>query len=266
MRLPIQSYARISALAALTLLMAGCATSSLTPGSIQPPDPAVSYNAIEAEPTYPPQVAVVDFNVTPSAVTENRSLLHRAIDLFRRSTADQRRMAIGRRAAKTLAEQTAKRLDKTGLNAARFANDDDPALRGNFLLVSGRMTQVNEGNRFTRIAFGLGLGESHLATEVHVFRVVNGEKAEVLGMTTHANSGKMPGVALSIGFGEFFLGPITLFTAIEDAVSSGQKIYVSQVDYLAAETGNQLAAYLSQYAAAEKWIARDKARRVHYAS
>jgi Domain of unknown function (DUF4410) len=132
-------------------------------------------------------------------------------------------------------------------------------------LVTGRLIEVNEGNRLARVVLGLGLGESHLASEVHVFRVVNNEKAEVLEFTTHANSGKMPGIAVSIAFGEFLLGPITIIAAVEDAVSSGQKIYVSQIDYLAAETGDQVARYLSQYATLEHWIPRNKARPVHLA-
>ena len=87
-----------------------------------------------------------------------------------------------------------------------------------------------------------------------MYRVTNGERAEVLRFTTRANSGKMPGVAASLGVGEMFIGPITLMTGVEDALSSGQKIYVSQIDYLAGETGKEVAKYLSQYAASEHWI------------
>jgi Domain of unknown function (DUF4410) len=239
---------------------------SVTPGAIRPPDPSVDYHAIEAETTFPAQIEVRDFEFASSSVTENRSIFHRAIDVFRSSSAEDRRVAIGRDAAATLSRETAKRLRKTGLEASRIAGDEEVPVRGNFLLVSGRLTNVDEGNRFTRVAFGFGLGESCLATDVQVFRVVNGEKAEVLAFTTHANSGKMPGMAASIAFGTLVLGPITVLTAIEDSLSSGQKIYVSQIDYLASETGDQVARYLAQYSAAEHWIPRSKARSVHYAS
>ena len=147
----------------------------------------------------------------------------------------------------------------------RIPNDKDVALRGNSLLVTGRLIEVDEGNRFTRVALGFGLGESHLTTEVHVFHVVNDEKAEVLAFTTHANGGKMPGIATSMGFGELILGPITAITAVQDALSSGQKIYSSQIDYLASETGDQVARYLSQYAAQEHWIPRREAKSVNFA-
>ena len=251
---------------ALATLLSGCATVSVTPQPIRPPEPAAAVNAIEAEPTYPTRVEVRDFDFMVNDVTENRSPLNRGIDLFRRSSADQRQDAIGRDVGEVVSKETAKKLDKAGLQATRVARDFDTSVQGNFLLVTGRLIDVDEGNRFTRVAVGLGAGESRLATEVRVYRVTNGERAEVLRFTTRANSGKMPGVAASFGVGEMFVGPITLITGVEDALSSGQKIYVSQIDYLADETGNEVAKYLSQYAASEGWIPASKAKSVHLAS
>jgi len=262
----VRSYASPSILVLLSMLLTGCAAVTVTPQSITPPNPSVAANAIEAEPTPPAQIAVRDFVFDPSSVTENRSPIHRATDIVRRSSAEERRIAIGRDAASALSERTVKRLDKLGLRATRIASDNDMSLSGNFILVTGRLVDVDEGNRFTRVALGLGAGESRLKTEVHVYRVVNGEKAEVLAFTTRADSGRMPGIAASMGVGEMFIGPITAITAIEDAVSSGQKIYSSQVEYLAGETSDQVARYMSQYAASERWIPKSKAERVKLAS
>jgi hypothetical protein len=258
-------YPLTCAIAALLLGLSGCATVSVTPAAIHPPDPSFVYNAIEAERTVPAQVQVRDFVFDPSSVTENRSVFHRTIDLLRSSSAENRRLAIGRKAAATLSKDAAKRRSRTGLEAVRMSSDNDVTGNGNFLLVTGRLIDVDEGNRFTRVALGFGLGESRLVTEVHVFRVVNDEKAEVLAFTTHADSGKMPGVAASMGFGELMLGPITAINSVQDAVSSGQKIYTSEIDYLAGETGDQVARYLAQYAAQERWISRGKAKSAHFA-
>ncbi len=261
----IRTRARTSAFAALLLALAGCATVSVTPQPIKQPEPAAAMDAIYAEPTPPAQIEVRDFDFVVTDVTENRSPLHRGIDLFRRRSADERQDAIGREAGAALSHETARELDKAGLRAVRVSRDSDLSMQGNFLLVTGRLVQVDEGNRFTRVAVGLGAGESKLATEVHVYRVTNGERAEVLSFTTHANSGKMPGALASLGFGEMFIGPVTLLTGVEDALSSGQKIYVSQMEYLADETGKEAARYLSQYAASEHWILQRNAKSVHYA-
>ena len=262
----IRPYARTSAFGALLLMLAGCATVSVTPQPVRQPEPAAAMNAIEAEPTYPTLIEVRDFDFVVTDVAENRSPLNRGIDLFRRSSADQRQDAIGRDVGEALSNETAKTLRKTGLHAIRVPRDSDLSMQGNFLLVTGRLVQVDEGNRFTRIAVGLGAGESMVATEVRVYRVTNGERAEVLRFTTRANSGKMPGALASFGVGEMFVGPITLLTGVEDALSSGQKIYVSQIDYLADESGKEVAKYLSQYAASEHWIPQRKAESVHLAS
>jgi hypothetical protein len=96
--------------------------------------------------------------------------------------------------------------------------------------------------------------------------VVEGEKAEVLTFTTHADSGRMPGLLPSMGVGELVLGPITALTAIEDAASSGQKIYSSQIEYLSGKTAEQVANYLSQYSADNGWISRSKAKSVKLAA
>ena len=261
----IRSYARISTLLLLAAILCGCARVSVTPQPAQPPNPSLAAEAIKAEPTVPAQVAVRDFTFYSSSVSENASPLHRGANLFRSSSGEERRIEIGRGAAARLSTQAAKRLSKIGLPAVRVPRDSDVPLYDNTLLVTGRLNQVDEGNRFTRIALGLGAGESRLTTEVHVFRVIHGERAEVLSFTTHADSGKMPGVLPSMGVGELMLGPIKLITAIKDAASSGQKIYSSQIEYLAGKTADQVAAYLSQYFADEGWIPRNQAKSVKFA-
>ena len=161
MRFPfsILASARISTVAALSLAFAGCASVSVTPEPIRPPDPSVAMNAIEAERTYPAQIDVRDFDFAPDAVTENTSVFHQAADLVRSSTPEQRRVAIGRDTAEALSDEIAKRLRKNGFNVTRVASDSDVSLHGNFLLITGRLIDVDEGNRFERVAVGLGSGE-----------------------------------------------------------------------------------------------------------
>jgi hypothetical protein len=250
----------------LSTAVAACAQVSITPKSTQPSDPAVASHAIAAEPVLPAEIAVRDFEFSPLSVWENSSPLHRLTDLFRRSSAEQRRVEIGRAVAASLSQQTLKRLNKAGLVASRIPSDSDVSVPDNSLLVTGRLLDADEGDRLTRIAFGLGAGESKLDTEVHVFRVVHGERAEVLAFTTHADSGKMPGLIPSLGVGEFVIGPITAIREAEDVASGGQKIYTTQIDYLASKTGEQVARYLSQYSAEEGWIPRDRAKSVKLAA
>jgi hypothetical protein len=96
----------------MATMLSGCATVSVTPQPIRPPEPAAAMNAIEAEPTYPTRVEVRDFDFAVNAVTENRSPLHRGIDLFRQSSADQRQDAIGRDVGEVISKETAKNWTK----------------------------------------------------------------------------------------------------------------------------------------------------------
>jgi len=262
----MRRFAQVSICVALFAMLAGCAKVSVTPRGVEQANPAQVADALEAAPTAPTQVAVRDFVFYSASVKENGSPLHRGTDLLRRSSADERRIKIGQDAAATISTQTAKRLGKMGLPATRIPGNSDAPTYNNTLLVTGQLVDVDEGNRFTRIALGLGVGESRLDTEVHVYRVMEGQKAEVLAFTTHADSGRMPGLLPSMGVGEMVLGPITMLTAIEDAASSGQKIYASQIEYLSGKTADQVANYLSQYSADNGWIPRSKAKRVKLAA
>jgi len=247
----------------ISIALAACARLSITPQASARPDPALAYHAIETERFVPDWIEVYDFDFSSAAVTENADPLNRTIDLLRRESAQARRQEIAADAAATLSVQTVKRLDQMGFSSIRIPSNDDVPMPGNNLVVTGRLIAVDEGNRLTRVAVGLGAGESMFETEVHVYRVSQGERAEVLAFTTHADSGRMPGLAESMPLGVFLIGPITVLSTVENAASTGQRIYSTQMEYLASETGDEISRYLSQYSADQSWIPRDEAKSVN---
>jgi len=93
-----------------------------------------------------------------------------------------------------------------------------------------------------------------------------GERAEVLAFRTHADSGKIPGLLPALGVGELFIGPIIALSKAKDMTSTRQKIYSSQIEHLAGRTGDEVARYLSQYAAHEGWIPRERPQSVRLAA
>jgi hypothetical protein len=246
-------------------VLAACAQLSIRPQPVQPPNPAVAAHAIEAEPIPPSEILVRDFGVSPSSVRDNASPLHRLISLFRQGSPEEHRLKIGQAAVASLSERTVEQLNKLGLNASHPTNGR-LSMPDDVLLVTGRVIDANEGNRLSRIALGCGAGESSLDAEVHVFRVAYGEQVEVLAFTTHADSGKMPGIVPSLGVGQLVIGTITVLGKGKAAVSGGQKIYSSQIDHLAGRTGDEVARYLSQYAAYEGWIPQEHAQSVRLAA
>ena len=254
--------ARIVACIVMPAALATCARLSISPQTTEHPDPVIASQAIETERFIPDWIEVYDFVFSTSSVQENASPLQRTLDWVSQDSAETRRNEVAADAAANLAVQTVKRLDQMGFSVIRIPRDDDVSMPGNNLIVTGRLIDVDEGNSLTRIAVGLGAGESTLDTEVKVYRVSHGERAEVLAFTTHADSGRMPGLAESMPLGVFLIGPITVLSTVKDTVLTGQKIYSTQMEYLASETGDQISYYLSQYAADESWIPGYKAKSV----
>jgi hypothetical protein len=253
---------RIVACVVMSAALSTCARLSISPQDAVQPDPVRDYQAIETERFFPDWVEVYDFDFSTSSVREDASPLQFAFDMLSQESPEARRNGIAADAAANLSVQTVKRLDQMGFSAIRIWRDDDVPMHGNNLVVTGRLIDVDEGNGLTRIGVGLGAGESTLDTEVHVYRVSHGERAEVLAFSTHADSGRMPGLAESAPLGVFLIGPITALSMVEDAASTGQKIYSTKMEYLAGETGDQISNYLSQYAADESWIPGYKAKSV----
>jgi len=260
MRSCLVSFVCARAMACILILitLGACARVSVSREDTQPADPVRDYQAIETEKVIPSWVEVCDFDFSSASVAENTSPVNRAINLIRSSSPDERRVEIARGVAASLSVQTVKELDDVGLPAVRIRADYDVLYPGNNLVVTGRFIDVDEGNALTRVGIGLGAGESRLDTEVHVYRVSQGERAEVLAFTTHADSGRMPGLAESMPLGVFLVGPVTAMSTLENTASTGQKIYSSEIEYLAAETGDQVGRYLSQYSAEESWIPAGK--------
>lgn len=257
---------RIIACVVMSAALAACARLSITPQATERPDPVLAYQAIETERFVPAWIEVYDFDFSSASIHESASPLQYGIDLLSQDSAEARRDERAADAAANLSEQTVKRLDQMGFLAIRIRRDDDVPMPGNNLVVTGRLIDVDEGNGLTRIALGLGLGESTLDTEVRVYRVSHGERAEVLAFTTHADSGRMPGLAETMPLGVFLIGPITAFSIARDAASTGGKLYSTQMAYLASETGDQISNYLSQYSAEESWIPGSKAKSVNLVS
>ena len=261
---PVQVRSMLAAMLAVALFgassLSACAKVSVSPQSTERPNPVSDYRVIETEKFEPAWIEVCDFEFAPSSVTENWDPVNRAVNLVERQSKEDRDAKLAHGVAAAVSISTVKKLDRAGLPVVRIPYDDNVLYPGNNLLVTGRLLNIDEGNRLTRVGVGLGAGASYLDSEVHVYRVSQGQRAEVLAFTTHADSGKMPGLAESLPLGMFLIGPITLFSTIQNTASTGQKLYSSEVDYLAAETGDQIARYIAQYSAEELWIAPENAK------
>ncbi|MGH7778736.1 MAG: DUF4410 domain-containing protein [Candidatus Binataceae bacterium] len=237
---------------ALAVILAGCASASVTPDS-SAPAPAIG----TARPT---RIVVDDFAFSASQVTENSAIGARVLNSFSSTTTGQRENQIGKQASDALAAEIVKQLDELGFIVV--TGDKSTQLADGDMLIGGEFVNVDEGNRLRRLVIGFGAGASKLDTRVNVYRVVAGVQQPLMQFTTHADSGKMPGAALTMGAGAAAQGGATAGMAAANVGMGGAKTYTSQVEYLSDKTANQTVAYLSQYFAQQGWISPDQAQKV----
>jgi membrane protease subunit (stomatin/prohibitin family) len=213
------------------------------------PPPAVSLPR-------PDRVIVFNFAVTPGEVTENQGFIQGVANRFSSTSEFQREQDIGSQAANSFAEELVKRINNMGLPVER--GQRGMPLPANALLISGQFLDVNEGNRLARTVVGFGLGASTMDTQVQVYAPSNTGYRMVLEFKTHADSGEMPGVAVTGPAGAAAAGGLTAGVAAANMAVSGAKGYMSSVGPMASRSANQAADYLSQFFAQNGWISSNQ--------
>jgi hypothetical protein len=79
---------------------------------------------------------------------------------------------------------------------------------------------------------------------------------------THADSGDMPGAAVTMGAGAAAQGAATGGMVAANVAVSGFKIYRSEHEQMAARSAAQAVAYMSHVFAKEGWIIKAKVKNV----
>ena len=233
----------IPALLTMTSVLGGCAQTTVQP-QLAPP-PAVSLPR-------PDRIIVFNFAVTPGEVTENQGFFQGVVDRFGSTSEFERVQGIGQDAANSFAEELVKRINNLGLPVER--GQRGMPLPANALLISGQFLDVNEGNRLARTVVGFGLGASTMDTQVQVYAPSNTGYRMVLEFKTHADSGEMPGVAVTGPAGAAAAGGLTAGVTAANLAAGGIKGYRSSVGPMASRSANQAADYLSQFFAQNGWI------------
>lgn len=245
--------AAIGILLIFSTALAGCAGASITPentGSSVTSAPAV-------QPVRPSEIVVHDFTFAPSAVHEGTAPLQRLTQALSSQSEAQKENEIGSETAQAISDELTKKLQALGFSVVRQPTGVPVA--DNALVIDGQFTSIEEGNRLRRLVIGFGAGASKLDTDVQVARVSGGERQRLLAFKTEANSGRMPGAAVTMGAGAAAQGGATVAMGAANAGIAGAKGYSGMVSRLAADTANQISGYLAQYFEQQGWITAEQA-------
>ncbi len=248
----LSEFAVASALVVgIAALLQGCPAATITPEQAAAP-----LNTVEQRPD---RIVIYDFDVPADTVTPNDGPLQKAYRAVsgNQEQDEEKRLEIGREAAKDLSEDLVKQLKEMGFEAERLPRGTP--VSGNVMIIDGRFLNADEGNRARRLIVGFGAGQSSLDTQVTVSQTQpSGAPAQLLAFTTHSDSGKMPGAALTMGAGAAAQGASA--ASAGTAVMSAGKVYSSMLGTLAGKTSSQITSYLSRYFASRGWIQADQAR------
>jgi spore maturation protein SpmB len=96
-------------------------------------------------------------------------------------------------------------------------------------------------------------------TQVQVYQGPDARK--IMEFTTQPDSSKMPGAAATMVAGAAVSGGVTAGMVAANAAASGVKTYKSDVARMAADSGDQVARYLSDVFEKQGWIRPDQVRK-----
>jgi Domain of unknown function (DUF4410) len=221
----------------------GCAGASVGPG----------INSQPVSSGRPSTIYVYPLAVSAQEVTLNQGFFQKTYRDVSDSNQDQSQVQLGDQTANAMANEMVQQLEALGFVANTVARGTQVSGE-NVLIVDGTFTDINEGNRLRRMVIGLGSGQSNLAAQVQVYQMANGNTQQIMNFSTEANSGSMPGAALTAPAGAAAGGTAAAVSLGLNLAGGAAKTYTSAMSVMAQRSAKQAIAYISQYFASQGWI------------
>jgi len=226
---------------ALAAAVATCAGAACTHSSVQPEH--------ETQRATLPQPRIV--------IVDTFSGARRALGAYERAHGggdknDEHTPQLAHKVAKVFADELVEKIRDLGWPAERASKGG--TIPADALVVTGRFVNIDAGSRAGRLVIGLGAGRASVDTQVRVFA----SGASVLEFKTHADSGELPGAAVTMGAGAAVVGGVTATMAAGNAAVGGVKAYRTTLEALADDSADRAVEYLSKYFADQNWIAPDR--------
>ena len=202
----------------------------------------------------PTKILIYDFAVGEQDVREYQGIMRQQPAIKDSAT---RERLLAQEVKDALANELIGHLKPLGFDIERV--ERGRKVGGNDLLVDGQFRAVDEGSPFQRLVVGFGNGASLVQTRVQLYQAPDARL--LMEFTTQSDSGKLPGVAPSLGAGAVVQGGVTAGMVAANATVSGVGSYNSEIARMAASSGDQVARYLSEFFAKQGWIRADQVRK-----
>ncbi len=199
----------------------------------------------------PQQVLIYNFAVSPSEIKTGSGLLAHLKDNLEHTDPNAEATQIGREVADALATELTVKIKSWGLNAIRA--DQNMPLNPGSILITGQFVNIDEGNKLKRMAIGLGAGQSSIDANISVMAPTNAGYQQLIGFDAHADSGEMPGAAVTGPVGAA-AGAGTAAVVASNAALGAVKSYKSASAQEAKDMADEVAKQLGKYFAEQGWI------------
>jgi Domain of unknown function (DUF4410) len=234
---------RLKKLLVLAMIgLAGCAGAAVTQQAQQTPVPT----------QHRARVVVYPFAVDPQEVSLNRGFIQKTYRAVTAANEDDKQAAIADDLSQSVCLNVASDLLARGYNASCLPRGVAPSGQ-HVIIIDGAFNNVSEGSRLSRTVIGFGAGASTLDTDVYVVQRVDGASHPIMNFSTHADSGKMPGVAVTGAPGAAAGGAAAAASVGANMAMSAAKGYKSSMGSLGRMTADQIIDHLAKYFEQHGW-------------
>jgi hypothetical protein len=238
-----------------TIMIAGCASTVVKP----------EFESAQSRFQRPSQIFVYNFAVTQAQVKENQGLLQSTVNDFKGETTFEHEGEIAEEVRTVAADELVERIQNLGLPAKRVSGTT-PLPKGS-LGITGQFLNVDEGNKARRLVLGFGSGQSTVDIRIQLYGYgMDHSRTEpeiaptkLLEFETHADSGSMPGAAVTAGAGAVAGAGAAAVVGANVAMGT-VKSYRSAMGAMTARSVEQAVSLMSEYFGRQGWIESGKVK------
>lgn len=243
----LKNVLTLSATSIALLLMVGCAKNNVQE----------NVAVINTNMPKPSSVLIYNFAVNPEDIKTTSGILGKIQTSMNKTTQSAEEQQVAREVSDAMATELTQKIAAMGLNPVRADQTLRPT-QGS-IVITGAFVNIDEGNAAQRNVVGLGMGQSSLDSKVVVLAPSASGNQELISFDAHADSGSMPGAAVTAPVSAAS-GAATAATVATNVATGAVKTYKSasaqQAKKMAENIANQLAIYFAQ----QGWINPNSAK------
>ena len=198
----------------------------------------------------PDRILVQDFSMDQGIVKSSSTPLAKIENMVNGDDGKSAQNDLAKEVNDALSDELVSHFKELGFEAVRVSSGKKPG--AGEVMVTGKFTNVDEGNAVRRTMIGFGAGQSSVDANI---TLVAPEGRPLVSMKAHADSGETPGAAVTAGVGAAAQAG-TAATAAVSVAKGGARAYQSASAHQAAEIAEKISDEFEKYAKSQGWAVK----------